>query len=52
MESHLHSCPKRSIPCGYKSIGCEFFVSIGVYTVIVSEARFKHGCVGETCKLH
>lgn len=31
MESHLHSCPKRSIPCGYRSIGCEFF---GVITEV------------------
>nr|XP_022330853.1 TNF receptor-associated factor 3-like isoform X1 [Crassostrea virginica]XP_022330854.1 TNF receptor-associated factor 3-like isoform X1 [Crassostrea virginica]XP_022330855.1 TNF receptor-associated factor 3-like isoform X1 [Crassostrea virginica] len=25
MESHLQTCPKKSIPCGYRSIGCDFF---------------------------
>nr|XP_022333101.1 TNF receptor-associated factor 3-like isoform X1 [Crassostrea virginica]XP_022333102.1 TNF receptor-associated factor 3-like isoform X1 [Crassostrea virginica] len=25
MESHLQTCPHKSIPCGYRSIGCDFF---------------------------
>ncbi|XP_062609235.1 TNF receptor-associated factor 3-like [Saccostrea cucullata] len=24
MENHLQSCPKRPIPCGYKTIGCTY----------------------------